>query len=135
MTFVVVCEGSPIVTDGSEQRRQAIIDVVKRIPAGKVSSYGRVAEIAGIPRGARLVGRVLGQLPDGSDVPWHRVLNAAGKIHHPTDSEGGRTQVNRLRDEGVVIIAGKVNMRTFAWQNSLDEALWGPPAAFFDESE
>ncbi|MEN7341697.1 MAG: MGMT family protein [Pseudomonadota bacterium] len=121
-------------SEQTERRRRAIIAAVRRIPVGKVSSYGRIAEIAGIPRGAREVGRVLGQLPSGSDVPWHRVLNAAGKIHRPTDSAGGRLQVHRLQEEGVVIIHGKVNMRSFAWQNSLDEALWGPPVDLDDES-
>lgn len=59
---------------------RAIYDVVRRIPRGRVASYGQVARVAGLPNAARQVGYALHALPAGSTVPWHRVLNAAGTI-------------------------------------------------------
>ncbi|NIV17167.1 MAG: hypothetical protein GWN47_01890, partial [Woeseiaceae bacterium] len=50
-----------------------IREAIRDIPSGCVASYGQIAEIAGIPRGARQVGHALKHLPDGHDVPWHRV--------------------------------------------------------------
>lgn len=117
-------------------RRDAILAVVARIPSGKVCSYGRVADIAGLACGAREVGRVLGQLASGSTIPWHRVLNAQGKIHNAVGSEAGRMQSERLRDEGVMISNGKVNMKTFGWLQTVDELLWSDPDAWhFDPDQ
>lgn len=59
---------------------QAIVRAVEAIPRGKVASYGQVAALAGLPRRARLVGRVLANLPPNSKVPWYRVINARGEI-------------------------------------------------------
>lgn len=56
----------------------AIYDTVRRIPRGKVATYGQIAELAGLPRRARLVGQVLWQLDETTDIPWHRVINARG---------------------------------------------------------
>lgn len=108
-----------------EQRERAIIDWVRRIPAGKVASYGQIAELAGLGRGARQVGRVLSTLGGHSDVPWHRVLNSRGEIRLALDSDAGRRQRRRLRAEGVVVNRGRVRMADYAWQVSLDERLWG----------
>ena len=97
---------------------------MSRIPAGRVSSYGRIAELAGLRNGARQVGRVLSELPSGSDVPWHRVLNAAGRLSLAADSPAGREQRARLRAEGVVVDRGRVRMRDYLWQMTLDEWLF-----------
>ena len=69
--------------------KQRIYAVLAAIPAGVVVSYGQVAELAGLPRAARLVGRTLSALPDDTQLPWHRVVNASGKISMPCDSPGG----------------------------------------------
>ena len=61
-------------------RMHRIWETIAEIPRGNVASYGQIAEIAGIPRGARQVGYALRQLPKGHDVPWHRVLQVSGKI-------------------------------------------------------
>ena len=69
-----------------------IYNVVKRIPRGRVASYGQIAELAGIPRHARQVGYALHHLSDDSGVPWQRVLNAAGEIAkraYPEDARPG----------------------------------------------
>ena len=57
-----------------------IIAVVSRVPRGRVATYGQIARLSGFPRHARQVGTVLRNLPSGSSVPWHRIVNAAGKI-------------------------------------------------------
>ena len=109
------------------QREQNIRDAVCQIPAGRVASYGDVAKLAGLPRGAREVGRVLRELPDGSDVPWHRVVNSKGDIRLALDSPAGRTQRDRLRAEGVVVDRGRIAMATYAWRVDADLLVWGLP--------
>jgi methylated-DNA-protein-cysteine methyltransferase-like protein len=72
----------------------AIYDVVRRIPRGRVATYGQVALLAGLGRSARLVGYALHALPDGARLPWHRVVNALGAIS--VRSEAGPEGVQRL---------------------------------------
>jgi len=99
------------------QSLEAIYAVVGRIPRGRVSTYGRVAALAGLPRRARLVGRALGQLPAGSDVPWHRVLNAAGKVSARGDALGHEElQTHLLEREGVRPEGGGVSLGRYLWQ-------------------
>lgn len=111
---------------GTDDRVRAISEVVASIPAGRVCAYGRVAEIAGLPRRARLVGRVLSELPAGHALPWHRVVRASGQLAFEPGSSGFRRQAQRLRAEGVLVAGGRIDMRRFGWQMSLDERLWGP---------
>lgn len=92
-----------------------ICQVVALIPKGRVSSYGRVADLAGYPRGHRIAARVLSQLPTGSRVPWHRVITASGRIAFPKGTAAFRQQAARLREEGVIVRAGKVAMGRYAW--------------------
>ncbi|MEL7536259.1 MAG: MGMT family protein [Pseudomonadota bacterium] len=105
----------------------AIRAVVADIPAGSVATYGQVAALAGLPRRARLVGRVLKELPKGSKVPWHRVITASGALAFAVDSDAAKRQSTRLRAEGVIVRAGKVKLADFRWEPSLDELLWKPP--------
>ncbi|MBW3552905.1 MAG: MGMT family protein, partial [Gemmatimonadetes bacterium] len=75
-----------------------------------------IAAIAGHPRAARGVGRALRQLPDGSDVPWWRVVNARGEISIPRSGLARPLQRALLREDGVVFgEAGRVDMRVFGW--------------------
>lgn len=78
-----------------------IYAVVRRIPRGRVATYGQVAELAGLPGHARQVGYALHALPDSTTVPWHRVLNARGALSLRRDSGGEITQRLRLEREGV----------------------------------
>jgi len=110
-----------------------IWNVVAAIPSGCVASYGQVAELAGLGRGARMVGWALGQAPDRATLTWHRVLNAQGKISIPEGSRSRQEQIRRLTDEGIVVNDGKVDMRRYRWEPDLDELLWGP--ASFDAAE
>ena len=98
------------------EMHQRIWQVLGQIPQGKVVTYGQVAELAGLAGKSRMVGRCLGQLPEGSRLPWHRVINAQGKISLPVGSEGYDRQVGRLQEEGVVVLNGRVKLSEFRWQ-------------------
>jgi methylated-DNA-protein-cysteine methyltransferase related protein len=104
-----------------------ILETVGRIPRGRVATYGQVASIAGFPRGARLVGMVLQRLPAGSRLPWHRVINAQGRLSFPRDSVHYRLQRSKLEREGVRFKGERVELARFQWQESgLDNLLWKP---------
>ncbi|NVJ49908.1 MAG: MGMT family protein [Gammaproteobacteria bacterium] len=100
----------------------AIETVVQLIPCGCVSSYARVADLAGLPRRARLVGTVL-KKTSRDDLPWHRVVRADGGFAFPVDSVNGQQQRDRLRQEGVAFRGDKVDMAVHLWQPSLDDLL------------
>lgn len=104
----------------------AIREAVSAIPAGRVCSYGRVAEVAGLPGRARLVGKVLGELKEGEKLPWHRVLRADGRLAFGPGSRGFERQMTRLAAEGVEAPKGRVDLDRYGWQVTLDEQLWGP---------
>ncbi len=94
-----------------------ILEVIRRIPKGQVATYGQVAELAGLPGRARLVGHILRHNPIAAEVPWHRVISAAGKISiRPGD--GPRTQRRRLRDEGITFKSlDRINLSRHLWLN------------------
>jgi methylated-DNA-protein-cysteine methyltransferase-like protein len=106
---------------------ESIWRVVSTIPAGRVSTYGEVARLAGLPRGARQVGRALGKAPASLRLPWHRVIAAGGRIALAKGSVGYRTQVSKLRAEGIAVTNGRVRLPDFQWSPDLDELIWGPP--------
>jgi methylated-DNA-protein-cysteine methyltransferase-like protein len=94
----------------------AIFAVLRAIPEGCVATYGQVAQLAGLPRAARLVGMTLSALPEGTHLPWHRVINAQGRISLPADSPGFREQVARLTAENVTVCDGRISLRQFQWR-------------------
>lgn len=112
----------------TDDRYRRIWAAVSAIPAGCVASYGQIAEFAGVPRGARMVGRALGRSPNELKLPWHRVINAQGKIALPKSSRGYRRQIELLRAESITVVSGRVDMSKYRWQPDLDELVWGPPA-------
>lgn len=96
--------------------QQMIWQVIAAIPAGCVASYGQVAELAGLGRGARQVGRALRNLPKDTQLPWHRVINASGRISLDRDSSGYCIQKQRLEAEGVEFnLSGAINLKRFRW--------------------
>jgi methylated-DNA-protein-cysteine methyltransferase-like protein len=95
----------------SESRAMRIRATIMKIPRGHVSTYGAIAAAAGIPRGARLVVRTLGQ---SHGLPWHRVVAAGGRIAIP--GEGGLDQRFRLEMEGVKFSGRKVRMAEFEYK-------------------
>jgi methylated-DNA-protein-cysteine methyltransferase related protein len=108
------------VTGGARGTYARIYAVVRRIPSGKVTTYGNVARIAGLPGHARQVGYALAALPDGTSVPWHRVINAQGRLSlERVSSSSGTTQRIRLAREGVTVNAGgRVSLARFGWRLS-----------------
>ncbi len=81
---------------------EAICAVIRRIPLGWVATYGQVAAMAGMPRRARLVGRVLQRLDPGTKIPWHRVVNAKGEVSFSLSRNGGDIlQRHLLEKEGI----------------------------------
>jgi methylated-DNA-protein-cysteine methyltransferase related protein len=88
--------------------------VVRAIPAGQVATYGQIARILGMPRGARTVGWALRATPEGDDLPWHRVVNGRGMVS--LDAEGGCIQRALLEEEGVVFdAAGRIDLAVYGW--------------------
>ncbi len=101
----------------SESSYQRIYDVVCRIPEGRVATYGQVAALAGLPGHARQAGYALHALPDGSDVPWQRVINARGEVSRRSIPGWEGYQRHLLEEEGVVFdLRGRVDLRRFRWR-------------------
>jgi len=98
-----------------ETRLSAVLLALAQRPAGRVISYGELARQAGLPGRARQVGKILSQLPEATQLPWHRVVNAQGQISLPPASEAYRLQVQRLEAEGVRVNNGRINLRSFGW--------------------
>lgn len=113
-----------------QARLGRIYEIIRDIPRGSVASYGQIAEIAGIPRGARQVGWALKQLAGGQDIPWHRVITASGRIAFEAGSTRFKRQRKLLEEENIPVIAGRVDMGKYRWQPQLDELLWKPTSAW-----
>ena len=102
----------------TEDTFRKIYAVVKRIPEGRVATYGQVAALAGLPGRARLAGTALRETPDGLKIPWQRVINAGGKVSR----RGGLGveegyQRHLLEEEGVVFTpGGRVDLERFGWE-------------------
>ena len=105
-----------------------IWQTVQAIPEGKVACYGQIADLAGLPGRARLVGKALGKVPEdgwrGQQVPWFRVINSQGKISFSPDSEHFLRQKQHLQDEQVVVIGQRIKLSDFQWQPDLSELLF-----------
>jgi len=91
-----------------------IWQTVARIPAGKVASYGTIARLSGFPTQPRIAGYALHRLPDGIDIPWHRVINSRGRISLP--GERGAGQRRLLEKEGIVFSGIAVDMQRYGWK-------------------
>ena len=116
-----------------ETRMRRIWETIQDIPPGSVANYGQIAEIAGIPRGARQVGYALRFTPEGLELPWHRVVQSSGKSAFDPNSRAFGTQRDRLADEGVTVLKGKVNMSKYRWEPGLDELLWKPTSTWDED--
>lgn len=93
-----------------------IWQVVAAVPAGKVCTYGEIAARAGLPGASRRVGRALKVLPGDSRIPWHRIINAGGRISFPAGSEAYEQQRGRLEKEGVEFkLNGAIDLKRFSW--------------------
>ena len=93
---------------------QRIYEVVKRIPAGNVSSYGRIARMVNTT--ARQVGYSMAALTSDMDVPWHRVINSKGELSARKDGKADDRQRVLLLQEGIVFDQhGRVDFDRFGW--------------------
>jgi methylated-DNA-protein-cysteine methyltransferase-like protein len=98
---------------GSHER---IFAAVRKIPRGRVSTYGAIARVAGLPRQARLVGYALHRLGGSTAVPWHRVINASGRISLGDANGAATTQRLRLIAEGVIVgPTGRISLSRYGW--------------------
>ncbi len=93
---------------------------IKKIPKGRVATYGQVAREAGFPKQPRLAGYALHHMPAGTQMPWHRVINAQGKISFPVGSEQYEKQKRLLEEEGVLFLKGRVDLTRYQWRRNSD---------------
>lgn len=99
------------------EKYQRIYDVVKRIPLGRVSTYGQVATLAGYPGQARQVGYALNSLPDELDIPWQRVINSKGQISKRATPIFEEIQRQILESEGVIFNGNRrVDLAKYQWK-------------------
>src|SRR5689334_13765794 len=104
---------------GATSTHETILAVVRRIPRGRVATYGQVAALAGLPRQPRLVGYALHALPSATTVPWHRVINARGMVSTRSDGTPSLSQRLLLEREGVRFDGrGRVSLERFRWKTS-----------------
>ena len=91
--------------------------VIRKVPRGKVATYGQIATLAGLPGHARQVGYALHALPEGSGVPWHRIINAQGGISLRMEPGHENLQQFLLEEEGVEFDRpGRVSLERFGWK-------------------
>ena len=96
---------------------EKIYRAVRRIPRGRVATYGQIAELAGLEGHARQVGYALNVLPSRSKVPWHRVINAKGEISRRSGGDSHELQRHMLEHEGVRFDgSGRVDLARYRWR-------------------
>lgn len=99
----------------SENTFTKIYEVVKRIPRGKVCTYGQIALLVGNPRLSRVVGYALHVNPEPGVIPCHRVVNRNGEVSRAFAFGGENMQIQLLEDEGVEFVAGRVPLDRYMW--------------------
>ena len=105
------------------KKAQQIWNTVTRIPPGRVASYGLVADLAGLPGRARMVGRSMQQAPADMALPWYRVIRSNGQLAFPPGSLMAEKQKGLLQEEGVVVLGNRVDMAQFGWSPELHELM------------
>ena len=96
-----------------------IYAVVRKVPRGRIATYGQVATLAKLPGHARQVGYAMYALPSGTSVPWQRVVNAKGEISRRSRAGGELTQRMLLEGEGIRFSArGRIDLLRFGWNKS-----------------
>ena len=106
----MIAESYRLVTDSPSKR---IYDAVKKIPRGKVATYGQVAELAGDKKMARAVGNALHRNPDPEHIPCYRVVNAKGELAGAFAFGGANVQEQLLAADGILVVDGRVDLETY----------------------
>ena len=100
------------------KRYELIWSVVRKVPRGRVATYGQIAELAGLEGHARQVGYALHNLPAKSNIPWHRVVNAKGEISERTGGDSHELQRLLLEAEGVEFdLRGRMDLKRYRWKS------------------
>jgi O-6-methylguanine DNA methyltransferase len=106
----MIAESYDLVTDSPSKR---IYEAVKKIPKGRVATYGQVAELAGDKKMARAVGNALHKNPDPDNIPCYRVVNAKGELAGAFAFGGAEEQAKRLEADGIAVVGGKVDLEKY----------------------
>ena len=109
----MIAESYDLITDSPTKR---IYEAVKKIPRGKVATYGRVAELAGNPRMSRAVGNALHKNPDPANIPCYRVVNAKGELSGSFAFGGEAAQEKLLQADGIEVVNGRVDLEKYQWK-------------------
>lgn len=111
--------------------RRRVYRLVESIPQGRVATYGQIADLAGFPRHARHVGNALGAEHGIPDLPWHRVLNAQGRVsqrngasHAARPGRVERLQKRKLRADGVSFEGERVDLDRYRWRPEEERGAW-----------
>lgn len=113
----MIAESYDIVTDSPTKR---IYEAVRKIPRGKVATYGQIAELAGDKKMARAVGNALHRNPDPELTPCYRVVNAKGELSGEFAFGGAGAQAKLLEADGIEVIKGKVDLEKYGMENIRD---------------
>ena len=108
-------------TDRSMPLYDKIYELVRLIPSGRVSTYGRIASQLGTT--PRVVGFAMAALPPHSGIPWQRVINSLGKVSRRSDGDGNILQQDLLEAEGIVFLDGRIDLKRYLWTAPIDERL------------
>jgi O-6-methylguanine DNA methyltransferase len=93
-----------------------VYQIVSLIPEGRVTTYSAIAKKIGL-RSARSVGQILHRNPNPEQIPCHRVVSKKGSVAASYAFGGAKAQVQRLREEGIELINGHVNLKRYLWQS------------------
>jgi methylated-DNA-protein-cysteine methyltransferase-like protein len=108
-------------SSASQEMAEMILAVVSQIPYAKVATYGQIARLAGLPKHARLVGRVLSHLNTDTEIPWYRVINAQAKISlKQLDEHGQNIHQQKLMQEGIILKGDRVDLKCYQWDGLVE---------------
>lgn len=100
-----------------------VISLIKKIPKGKVATYGQIAKLTGRPNGSRGVVWILNSSSESHKLPWHRVINSQGKISFPVNSSSFKKQKKLLQKEGIEFLsANELDLKIYGWKKTYKPA-------------
>jgi methylated-DNA-protein-cysteine methyltransferase-like protein len=105
--------------DTQTEFSKIVLQLIKQIPKGKVTTYGLIAQLAGRPRGARAVGWLLHSCTHKHKLPWQRVIKSGGLLSFPVSSHSGSLQKSLLEKEGIIIDNDRVNLKKYLWKHQI----------------